>query len=98
MDCTPEAIMVPQLGVGGSTPTPIKLSPASSRMALGTTKVIATRMTGRQFGRRCFLTRNQPDAPARRDARTYSALLRASTCDLTRREVVSQQVKPSVNS
>src|SRR3712207_7865521 len=45
---------IPQLGVGGCTPNPIKLRPASSRIAFGTARVAATMSGASVFGRRCL--------------------------------------------
>jgi hypothetical protein len=66
-------------------------------MALGTMKVTDSRMTGATFGSRCVRMMNQSEAPARRQARTYSVFLRESTCERTRREVVSHPVRPRVS-
>ena len=60
-EATPSEIMMPQLGVGGCTPSPMKLSPASSRIAFGIARVAATMRGASVFGRRCL--RMKPRAP-----------------------------------
>ncbi len=53
----PSLLMLPQDGVGGATPMPIKDRNASVKMALGTAKVSVTRITPMVFGIMCRSTR-----------------------------------------
>src|SRR2546428_1953705 len=58
------ARIAPQLGVGGETPSPRKLIPDSSKIALLAEKAAVTRMGGKAFGRMCLASRYGLRAPA----------------------------------
>src|SRR2546426_12734832 len=57
------ARIAPQLGVGGETPSPRKLIPDSSRIALLAEKAAVTRMGGKALGRKCLARRYGFRAP-----------------------------------
>ena len=86
--------MMPQLGVGGCTPSPMKLRPASSRIAFGIARVAATMSGASVFGRRCLRRMKPLRAPAPREAWTYSWCFSDRSCARTRRAVVNQLVSP----
>ena len=68
--------MLPQLGTGGTTPTPRNDSVASNTIALGTSRVAITMTGARMFGRISTNMIRSGLAPVARAASTYSFSLR----------------------
>src|SRR5438128_2126480 len=70
----------PQLGMGGLTPIPMKLSAASAKMSCGIPKVTATTIGVSALGSMWRRTIRKPLAPATRAALTYSFSRRLRIC------------------
>ena len=56
--------MLPQLGVGGGTPTPTKLSAASMKIAAPRCPVVMIRNGATHCGATCRTITRAPDAPS----------------------------------
>jgi hypothetical protein len=78
--CTvPSRIICPQVGVGGGTPRPMKLNPASIRMAFVIQRLATTTRSPSRFGTTCRLTmRPSPKPIARAMSRFPTAAHAAS--------------------
>ncbi len=81
----PASSIVPQLGVGGWTPRPRKLSDASAIIAPAMPSVAWTMTEGNAVGSTCRTTIRAERAPSARAACTYSSSRARSTCPRTRR-------------
>ena len=79
--------MVPQLGVGGFTPMPTKLKPASIKMAEAKSEAAITIMGPMIFGKICLMMILALLYPNPRAACTYSISRRTITDDRTMRAV-----------
>ena len=86
--------MLPQLGVGGCTPRPRKLSPASSRIAFAMPNVAATITGARAFGSMWRKMMRPFDAPTVRLASTNSRSRSDRNSARTIRAIGGQPSKP----
>ena len=87
--------MLPQLAVGGCTPTPKKLSALSIRMPRPTASVVATAAAGSTPGNTCRSTTRAGEAPIARAADTKSRAASDSTSARTTRAVSIQPASPT---
>ena len=71
--------MPPQAGVGGCTPAPMKLSPASTRMMPAADSDASTMMGATTLGSRCRSMIRLGPAPRARAASMYTLCLICST-------------------
>ena len=84
----------PQLGVGGLMPMPMKLRPASAKMADGMPRARATISGVRLFGRMWVTTMRRWLPPMALAARTNSFSFKDRICPRRRRHTPTQPVTP----
>src|SRR3989304_5114544 len=91
----PSEIIPPQLGVGGFTPSPIKLRNASNEMYRGIARLSATTIGPRMFGKTCRKRIDESRDPIETAASMYSFWRIDNTWPRANRAVSIQDVKPT---
>src|SRR5215472_18503889 len=91
----PKASVAPQLGVGGGTPRPRKLSAASVVIAVPMPSVASTSSGAAALGRMCPSTIRGPVSPITRAASTNSSCLSASALARTTRAKTVHCTRPT---
>src|SRR5437899_13049760 len=75
--------MLPQLGIGGGTPTPTKLNAASRKMAAPRCPGGMIKKGATHWGATCGVIRRAPDAPSAPAASTTASPYTATPIDRT---------------
>src|SRR5215208_8078218 len=88
--------ITPQSGVGGVTPSPRKLSPASAKIAYPTRVVPSTTIGRQQLGRISRTMIATDDSPRNFAASTYSRFLTDSTALRTTRPLYGAKLIPMI--